>query len=430
VKNDIQGYSMFVTLIAFIGWTISAMDTSIFFFVAPHLMEEFDFSLTEFGIIVAAGFIVAIVFNIVVGPLMDYFGRKVVFQWILFLVSIGTFLTGLSWNFESLTIFRILATGSAFAEYAVGATILIESVSAKHRGWIVGIMAAGWPAGTAISTLLSIYVVPEWGWRSAFYLASIPAFLVIVVRLYIKEPVRFKELVKFRQSIKSYTAETKEIVSQNRFKINKEEVLKFTYLQLMKGELLKNTLLIWLYMNLVVIAYGLLIWFAPYWMNYAFELNWNEAIWTVGAGSLVSMLGFVCCGWLSGIIGIRYANLLFIVISIPLTIWMTFFAQTFNAFLPAYLLWNFFGAGIWGTIPRIFTEAFPTRARGTGSSIGSASCWLGWAVISYLAPHIIEANDYYTAISFSGIILLPLALIPLWIIREIPSSSELEDYIS
>lgn len=76
MKNDIQGYSMFVTLIAFIGWTISAMDTSIFFFVAPHLMEEFDFSLTEFGIIVAAGFIVAIVFNIVVGPLMDYFWKK------------------------------------------------------------------------------------------------------------------------------------------------------------------------------------------------------------------------------------------------------------------------------------------------------------------------------------------------------------------
>jgi MFS transporter, putative metabolite:H+ symporter len=429
MKNRDHGYSMFVTLIAFLGWTISAMDTSIFFFVAPNIMEEFDFSLIDFGIIVAEGFIVAILFNIVVGPLMDYFGRKVVFQWILLLVTIGTFLTGLSWNFESLTFFRILATGSAFAEYAIGATILIESVSAKHRGWNVGIMAAGWPVGTAISTLISIYIVPEWGWRSAFYLASIPAFLIIVIRMFIKEPERSKELVKLRKNIKSSTSVTNEIVASTRFKINKEEVAKFTYLQLMKGELLKNTIFIWIYMNLVVISYGLLIWFAPYWMNYAFQLNWNEATWTVGAGSIISVLGFISCGWLSGMIGIRYTNLLFIMTSIPATIWMACFADTFSVFLPAYLLWNFFGAGIWGAIPRIFTEAFPTRVRGTGSSISSASCWLGWAIISYLAPHIIEANGYYTAILFSGTILLPLALIPLWMIQEIPSSQEMKDYI-
>lgn len=239
------------------------------------------------------------------------------------------------------------------------------------------------------------------------------------------------DLFKFRQTTKTLGTDSRqyEIIPTD-FKINKEEAIKFTYLQLTKGELLKNTIFIWIYMNFVVIAYGLLIWFAPYWMSHAYQLSWYEATWAVGAGSLISILGFICCGWLSGIIGIRYVNTLFIILSIPLTVWMTFYAETYSTFLPAYLLWSFFGAGIWGVIPRIFTEAFPTRARGTGSSINSASCWLGWGVVSYFAPRIIEVNGYNSAIAIAGIILLPLALIPLWIMREIPTSRELEDYIS
>ncbi|WP_019120925.1 MFS transporter [Brevibacillus massiliensis] len=431
-KNGLNRYHFFLTAIAFLGWTISAVDASLFFFVAPHLMEEFNFSLEEFGIIVAFGFLISIVFNLFVGPLMDYFGRKLIFQWILFVMTIGTFLSGLAWNFSSLVIFRLLATGSAFAEYAVGATILIESVPPKHRGWIVGIMAAGWPAGTAISTLISLYVIPAWGWRSAFLIAAIPAFIIILIRLYVKEPVRYQDLYKFRNEMKHRIAQGYRTASEvsTKFKMNKEEAVKFTYLQVTRGEILKNIVFISIYISLVVVSYGLLNWFAPYWMNHAFQLDLVEATRTVGYGSLVGIFGFITCGWLSGKIGIRGANTVFICIGLLIMLWMTRFADTYASFLPAYMLWNYFGAGIWGTMPRMFTEAFPTRARGTASSISSAACWFSWAVISYLSPYISSVNGYQTAIFMAGAVLFPLALLPLWIMRRIPTANELEDYIS
>lgn len=198
MKQDqkLKGYHVFLAIICFLGWSISAMDASLFFFVGHDLMEKFNFSMQGFETIVAGGFLLAIIFSFFIGPLMDYFGRKVVFQWILIIMTIGTFLSGLSWNYPSLVIFRLLATGCAFAEYAVGATILVESVPARHRGWLVGIMAAGWPAGTALSTLISLYAIPALGWQSAFFIASIPAFIVIVNRLYVKEPKRFKDVIE------------------------------------------------------------------------------------------------------------------------------------------------------------------------------------------------------------------------------------------
>jgi putative MFS transporter len=429
-EQQLKGYHIFLAIVSFLGWMISAIDASLFFFVGPYLMEEFDFSLQTFGMIVAGGFLIAIVFSFFIGPLMDYFGRKIVFQWILIFMTIGTFLSGLSWNVESLIIFRLLATGSAFAEYAVGATILVESVPAKHRGWLVGIMAAGWPAGTALSTLISLYVIPTLGWQSAFFIASIPAFIVIVIRLYIKEPKRFRDVIRIRTQSSNRAADSALSEIKINYKVNKEEAVKYPLRQLFRGELLKNTILIWIYMNAVVISYSLLIWFAPYWLNDAFGIDSAQATWTSCIGSLVSILGFISCGWLSGKIGIREANTIFIPIGVFITIWMTQFANSYSAFLPAYLLWNFFGAGIWGVIPRLFTEAFPTRARGTGASVNSASCWLGWAFTSNFSPYIINHIGYNKAIFFAGVFLFPIALISLWMIRRIPPSSDLEEYIT
>jgi MFS transporter, putative metabolite:H+ symporter len=430
--QKLNGYHVFLAIITFLGWTISAMDTSLFFFIAPHLMEEFHFSLQEFGYIVGGGFIIAIVFSVFVGPLTDYFGRKIVFQCVLFLVTISTFLSGLSWNFTSLVVFRLLATGSAFAEYAVGATLLIESVPAKDRGWLVGIMAAGWPAGTALSTLISLYSVPNFGWRSSFFIAAIPAFLIIAIRLFVKEPILYKNISllhnKGKKPPQKSSFDASEI--QTNFKLNKRNSIKFTYRQLLRGDLLKNTVLIWIYMNSIVISYGLLIWFAPYWMNKAFGLDLVQATWLSGIGSLIGIIGYITCGWLSGKIGILEANIIFLPIAMVLTIFMTKFSDTYLSFFIAYLLWSFFGTGTWGAIPRLFTEAFPTHVRGTGASINSASCWLGWALVSTFSPFIINFVEYKHLIFFSGVILFPIALTALWMMRRIPSSVDLEDYTS
>ncbi|MEI3609776.1 MFS transporter [Pseudogracilibacillus sp. SO10305] len=412
--QKLRSYHLFLTFITFLGWMISAMDASLFFFIGPHLMEQFDFDLKIFGFIVGGGFLLAVIFSIFVGPLMDFWGRKLVFQWILVLVTMGTFLSGLAWSFSSLVIFRLIATGGAFAEYAVGATILMESVPKKHRGWLMGIMAAGWPAGTALAGVITIYSIPSLGWRSAFFIATIPAFIVIVIRLFVEEPEQFMKERKLRINSTNYhmKATLNELINSY---IDK---FKFAYNMLLTGKNLYNSILVWIYINSAVFAYSILIWFAPYWMSDAFGLNLTQTTYVTVLGSLISVLGYICCGWLGGQLGIRRASLIFISIGSLLIIWLNYASSDFSSFLKGFLLWNFFGAGIWGIIPRMFTERFPTRVRGTAASVNSASCWLGWAIVSSSSPFVLENFGYGIVIYASVIVFSPLALITTWIMTK------------
>lgn len=410
-------YHLFLTLITFLGWSISAMDASLFFFVGPTIMKQFDFDLQTLGFITGSGFLLAIVFSSIIGPLMDLLGRKIVFQWILVIVTVGTFLSGIAWDFTSLVIFRLIATGSAFAEYAVGATILAESVPKKHRGWMLGIMAAGWPAGTALAGIITQYSLPILGWRSSFFIATIPAFIIILIRLFVEESEDFKLSIS-RNNRLIYLKETSILrFSKNLIQALKSQLI-FSYRNVLSGRNLYNTILVSTYINSFVLSYSVLIWFAPYWMRDAFGFNSLEMTNIVVIGSLISIAGYICCGWIGGHIGIFKINLFFLPISLLLIIWMNHFHNILHLFLTGYFLWSFFGSGLWGIIPRLFTEKFHSNIRGAAASINSASCWIGWAMVCLFSSYILEHIGYSKVILISTIILYPLALITSWFLSK------------
>jgi len=56
------------------------------------------------------------------GILSDRYGRKAVLQWTILTYSIGTFLSGLAWNLETLLMFRILTGLGVGGEWATGQT--------------------------------------------------------------------------------------------------------------------------------------------------------------------------------------------------------------------------------------------------------------------------------------------------------------------
>ncbi|MFC2946824.1 MFS transporter [Virgibacillus sediminis] len=416
-SEGLKGYHLLLAFITFLGWMISAMDASLFFFLGPYLMDQFNFGFQTFGFIVGGGFLLAVIFSLVIGPVMDFVGRKLMFQWVLVFVTIGTFLSGLAWDFTSLVVFRLIATGSAFAEYAVGATILIESIPKKHRGWLIGMMASGWPAGTALAGGITLFSVPSLGWRSSFFIAAIPAFIIIVIRLFVEESDQFKK----EPENHTVSFVFQERVTFRDFVSTLNHTFHSLYKKLLSGTNLYNSALVWIYINSSVFSYSLLLWFAPYWMQDAFGLGLTQIIYFTIVGSVISIFGYICCGWLGDYIGIRKTNFIFILVAISLIIWMNHFSEELFSFLVGYFLWNFFGAGIWGIIPRLFTEKFHTNIRGTAASINSASCWFGWAIISIFSPLALEYIGYHIVIYLSVIIFLPIALITNWVMTRSPS---------
>jgi len=71
--------------------------------------------------------------------------------------------------------------------WGVGASLAMESVPAKTRGLLSGILQEGYPAGYLLAALTYGLVYPHFGWRGMFVVGSLPAFLVVFIRMGVRE---------------------------------------------------------------------------------------------------------------------------------------------------------------------------------------------------------------------------------------------------
>lgn len=133
----------------------------------PLIIEEFDMSAVEQGLI-AASTLAGIFFGgPVFGQLADRFGRRTIFliDLIAFVVlGLAQVLVG---NFLWLFILR-LALGLAIgAEYAIGQTMLAEFVPRKGRGMRLASLQAAWYGGFLLAVVVAYLLVAvglDWRW--------------------------------------------------------------------------------------------------------------------------------------------------------------------------------------------------------------------------------------------------------------------------
>src|SRR5207302_694827 len=73
-------------------------------------------------------------------------------------------------------------------EWGVGASLTMESVPARWRGLISGLLQDGYALGFLLAAGAYRLVYPHWGWRPLFFVGGLPALLTLFVRAKVKEP--------------------------------------------------------------------------------------------------------------------------------------------------------------------------------------------------------------------------------------------------
>jgi MFS transporter, SHS family, lactate transporter len=63
----------------------------------------------------------------------------------------------------------------------------MESVPAKSRGILSGILQQGYPAGYLLATLVNGFAYSYLGWRGMFFIGALPALLVLLIRVGVRE---------------------------------------------------------------------------------------------------------------------------------------------------------------------------------------------------------------------------------------------------
>jgi MFS family permease len=149
----------------------------------PVFAKSFGVNNAAIGLMVSAFAITRFCSGLISGTLVDKFGERAVFSTGIFMVSLFTFLAGISQSYEQLLIFRA-AGGLGSSMFSVAASsVILRAVSDDQRGQAQsvyqGSFIVGGMAGPAIGGLLSVISL-----RAPFFVYSILLFCSGLVALF------------------------------------------------------------------------------------------------------------------------------------------------------------------------------------------------------------------------------------------------------
>jgi SHS family lactate transporter-like MFS transporter len=95
---------------------------------------------------------------------------------------------GFSPSFLFFAVFRALLGFGMGAEWPAGAALAMETWPARSRGFMGGLLQGSWGIGFLLSSAAYGLLFNTIGWRGLLWMGILPAFAVLYVRRYVKEP--------------------------------------------------------------------------------------------------------------------------------------------------------------------------------------------------------------------------------------------------
>jgi MFS family permease len=385
---------IYPSIIAFLAWVVCVYDYIMFGTLLPRMADDFGWATatsTAVATLVAVGtFFVAIL----VGPLIDYAGRKRS----LIITTAGTglssLLTGLTpagFGAVWLTVIRAIS-GLGYSEQAVNTSYLNELYgNRKSRGFVYAFIQGGWPIGVLLASAFTALLLGTVGWRGVFMLATIPALIVAALGFRLEESPRFLAMQRVRQLEKENRHE--EAVEFGRhFDIDVHHVEETTLQQIFEPDIRKHT--IFLALAFLTNWIGIQV-FAVLGTTVLTEgkgVSFGSALTVLIVSNAAAYIGYLCHGFVGDRIGRRLTIAGGWVISGLAYTFMLFGPDSQGFVLTMYTVGLFFIIGPYAALLFFMGESFPTRVRGTGASFVNAMGPIGAIVGGALLTAFLTAT--------------------------------------
>lgn len=384
-RSGVTRYQWLVLFVAWLGWVFDAMDATIYAIVLHPALHELLQSSGDpvtpeligwYGGIIFSVFLVGwAIGGIVFGMVADYFGRTKTLIATILIYAVFTGLAAISQDWWHLALYRFLTALGIGGEWAAGATIVAETWPEEKRAKAAGILQSAWAAGFFLAALFNL-LLSGYGWRPLFIVGVLPAFVSILVFVWVKEPDRW---VRAREM---------ELRSGLRPQV---KLLELFTPELRRGTVIGSMLAF-------VAVFGL--WGSTNWAptlvrtfrdlqghdSAALSRYVSYAIMALNAGALFGYLGF---GPLADRFGRRPVFAFMCAGSLIMLPTTYLVPDTYTGVLMLLPILGFFNNGIFSGFPIYLPELYPTRLRATGSGfcfnagriLASASPFLtGWLV--------------------------------------------------
>ena len=178
---------------SFLGWTLDAFDFFVIVFLVDVLAEHFHVTPSKIVFTMALTLGMRPVGALLFGLLADRYGRRTPLMANVVFFSVVELLCGFSPNYTVFLILRTIYGIGMGGEWGVGASLAMESVPAKWRGTISGIVQSGYSCGYLLAAVAAKIVLPLWGWRAMFWAGGLPALLAFYIRYKVTESEAWKQ---------------------------------------------------------------------------------------------------------------------------------------------------------------------------------------------------------------------------------------------
>lgn len=376
-------------------WVMDAVDFLAITFVLNDIAKQFNVPLSTASLLLFATYGVRWIGGLMFGSLSDRIGRKIPLVITLAWFTAGAVLTGLSWSFLSLAVFRLLLGFGMAPGFSLGATMVAESWPERHRAIGIGILDTGWGLGAIGAAIAYDLVYPHFGWRGMFFVGVIPAILLAVFIL-----MCVPESQAFRQSAKKLRTPLRDNPAIVLFRLYPRRV---GYLALL----------------MLVLCFG--SWpFQGLFPTYLKSLSFDPltVTWLTMTSAVGQVFGFFASGFIAERIGRRAGISAMLgagavcVVALVYSVNQFMLAECF-AFLSGFFLVG--SSGIWGTI---LTENLPRDVRASGVGFLYNIGVVGGGIAPYIVLSTVKASDMTIALGIA-VFTIGAALAAIVILRSV-----------
>lgn len=394
------------TGIAFFAWTIAVYDFILFGTLLPRIEEGFGWS-PSFALLVSTFVSIGtFVVVILVGPLVDRLGRRKGMVISVGGTALSSAATAATQGAASLVGVRAIS-GLGLAEQSVNATYLNELYALtedrkikRNQGFVYAIVQTGWPLGALLAAgfvaIMTAAVGAE-NWRIVFLAATVPAVIVALLCLRLKESPQFVAM----RHIKKLSAAGDDAGAQEFARAVGLDVQKHTpFRRIFQGKHLRSTIVLslaWLLNWFGIQTFSVL---GTSVLESGKGFDASNALIMIVLSNIVGALGYLTHGWLGDRLGRRR-----VIIGGWMIGGIMFAAMLLGPSDPVfvlitYMLGLFFLLGPYAAIMFFQAECYDTDCRATGSAFIGSMSQPGAVVAGFLLTGLVAAAVPFSTAAF------------------------------
>ena len=324
-----------VVIASFLGWTLDAFDYFLLVFVLKDIAGEFHTQIAAVTVALVLTLAMRPIGAFIFGRAADRWGRRPTLMIDVLCYSAIEFASGFAPNLAALLVLRALYGVAMGGEWGVGASLTMETIPAKARGIVSGLLQSGYPAGYFIASIVYGALFSVIGWRGMFMVGVVPALLVLYIRRKVPESPSWRPE---RQAQASTVA-----VLKSHWRLGIYAIVLMAAFNFFSHGTQD------LYPTFLQVEHHL----SPH------AVGTIAVIYNIGA-----IIGGIVCGALSETIGRRRMIVICALLSLPILPLWAFAGSPAMLALGAFLM-QIMVQGAWGVIPVHLNELSPGGARGT-----------------------------------------------------------------